>query len=40
MGERRGAISVLVRKPEGKRRLGTTRSRLEKSIEMDLQEVG
>jgi hypothetical protein len=37
--ERRVAIRVLVRKPEGKRRLGTPRHRWEKNIEMNLQEV-
>jgi hypothetical protein len=40
MGERRGAIRVLVRNSEGKRRLGTPRRRWEDNIKMDLQEVG
>ena len=39
MGERRGVYRVLVRKPEGKRPLGTPRRRWE-DIKMDLQEVG
>jgi hypothetical protein len=39
-GEGRGIYRVLVGKPEGKRPLGTPRSRLEDNIKMDLQEVG
>ena len=39
MGERRGAYRVLVRKPEGKRPLGSPRHRWEDNIKMDLQEV-
>jgi len=40
MGERRAACSVLVEKPEGKRKLGRHRPTWEDSTEMDLQEVG
>jgi len=40
MGERRGAYGVLVRKPEGIRRLGIPRRRWEDNIKMGLQEVG
>jgi len=40
MGERRGVHRVLVRKPEGKRPLGTARRRWEDNIKMDLQEMG
>jgi len=40
IGERRGAYSVLVWKPEGKRPLGRPRSRWEDNIKMDLQKVG
>jgi hypothetical protein len=40
VGERRGAYRVLVGKPEGKRRLGRPRPRLEDNIKMDRQEVG
>jgi hypothetical protein len=40
MGEDRGAHSVLVGKPEGKRPLGRLRHRWEDNIKMDLQEVG
>jgi hypothetical protein len=40
MGERRGAYSVLVRKPEVKRPLRRTRHRWEDNIKMDLKEVG
>jgi len=40
MGERRGVYRVLVGKPEGKRPLGSPRSRWEGNIKMDLQEVG
>ena len=38
MGERKGAYSVLVEKPEGKKPLGRPRRRWE-NIKMDLQEV-
>jgi hypothetical protein len=37
---RRGAITVLVGKPEGKKPLGRPRSRWEDNIKMDLREVG
>jgi len=40
MGEERGALRVLVGKPEGKRALGTPRRRWVDSIRKDLQEVG
>jgi hypothetical protein len=40
MGEGRGVYRVLVEKPEGKRLLGTPRSRWEDNIKMDLHEVG
>jgi len=40
MGKGRGVYRVLVRKPEGKRPLGTTRSRWEDNIKIDFQEVG
>ena len=40
MGERRGVYRVLVRKPEGKRPLGTPRRRWEDNIKIHLQEVG
>ena len=40
MGERRGAYSVLLGKPEGKRPLGRPRCRREDNIRMDIQEVG
>jgi hypothetical protein len=40
MGARRGAYRILVRKPEGKRLLGSPRYRWEENIKMDLQEVG
>jgi len=40
MVEERGAYSVLVGKPEGKRPLGRPRSRWVDNIRMDLQEVG
>jgi hypothetical protein len=36
MGERRGAYSILVEKPEGRRPLGRYRSRWEADIKMDL----
>jgi len=39
-GERGGAIRVLARKREGKKRLGKPWHRWEKNIEMDLQDVG
>jgi hypothetical protein len=38
-GERKGAYSVLVGKPEGRRPLGTSRHRWE-NIKMDIREVG
>jgi hypothetical protein len=40
MGERRGAYSVLVGKPEGRRPIGRSRRRWEDNIKMDLREVG
>jgi hypothetical protein len=40
MGDRRGLYRVLVRKPEGKRKLGRPRRTWEDNIKMDLQEVG
>jgi len=40
MGEERGAYSVLVGKPEGKRPLGRPRRRWADNIRMDLREVG
>ena len=40
LGEKRGASSVLVGKPEGKRPPGRPRHRWEDNIKMDLQEVG
>jgi len=39
MGERRGGYRILVGKPEGKKRLGSPRRRLEDNIKMDLQEL-
>jgi hypothetical protein len=39
-GGRKVAYRVLVRKPEGRRPLGRTRSRWEDSIKMDLRELG
>ena len=39
MGDRRGACGVLMRRPEGKRQLGTPRRRGENNIKMALQEV-
>jgi hypothetical protein len=36
----RGTYRVLMRKPDGKIRLGRPRRRLEDNIKMDLQEVG
>jgi hypothetical protein len=40
MGEKRGAYSVLVGKPEGKGPIGRPRHRREVNIKMDLKEVG
>jgi hypothetical protein len=40
MGDRRGAYSVLVGKPEGRRPLGRPRYRWKDNIKMYLQEVG
>jgi hypothetical protein len=40
MGEGRGAYTVLVGKPEGKRPLGRPRRRWEDNIKADLKEVG
>jgi hypothetical protein len=40
VGDSRGAYRVLVRKPEGRRRLGRPRHRWEDNIEMHLREVG
>jgi hypothetical protein len=40
MGEGRGAYRILVRRPEGRRPLGRSRSRWEDNIKMDLKEVG
>ena len=40
MGEERGAYTILVGKPEGKRPLGRPRRRWMDNIRMDLQEVG
>ena len=40
MGERRGVLRVLVRKPECKRLLGRPRHKWGDNIKMDLQEVG
>jgi hypothetical protein len=40
MGEGRGAYSILVVIPEGRRPLGRPRCRWEHNIKMDLQEVG
>jgi hypothetical protein len=40
MGERRGAYTALVGKPEGRRPLGRPRRRWEDNIKMDLREVG
>jgi hypothetical protein len=40
MGERRGAYSALVGKPEGRRPLGRPRRRWEDNIKMDLRDVG
>jgi hypothetical protein len=40
MGEGKGAYSVLVGRPEGRRPLGRPRRRREDNIKMDLQEMG
>ena len=40
MGERRGAYTALVGKPEGKRPLGRPRRRLQDNIKMNHREVG
>jgi hypothetical protein len=40
MGERRGAYSALVGKPDGRRSVGRPRRRWEDNIKMDLREVG
>jgi hypothetical protein len=40
MGKKRGAYSVLVGKPEGKRPLGRPRRRWDDNIKIGLQEVG
>ena len=40
MGEERGAYTIMVGKPEGKRPLGRPRRRWVDNIGMDLQEVG
>jgi hypothetical protein len=40
MGKGRGAYSILVGRPEGRRPFGRPRLRLEDNIKMDLQEVG
>jgi hypothetical protein len=39
-GEKRNAYRIFVGKPEGKRRLGSSRHRLVDNIEMDLRETG
>jgi hypothetical protein len=39
MGEKRGAYTILVRRPEGRRPLGRPRPRWNDNIKMDLQEV-
>jgi hypothetical protein len=39
MGERRGVHRILVKKPEGKRPLGTPKCRWKDNIKMDIQEV-
>jgi hypothetical protein len=39
MGEKRGAKTILVGRPEGRRPLGRPRRRWEDNIKMDLQEV-
>jgi hypothetical protein len=40
MGDSRGVYRVMVRRPEGKRPLGTPRRRWEDNIKMDLRGVG
>jgi hypothetical protein len=40
MGEERKVYKVLVGKPEGKRKLGRPKRRLEDGIRMDLREIG
>jgi len=40
MGEKRGSCRVLVKKQEGKRRLGTARRRWNNNIKLYLQDVG
>jgi hypothetical protein len=40
MGEVRGAYSILVGRPEGRRPLGRPRRRQEDNIKMDLREIG
>jgi hypothetical protein len=40
MGEVRGAYSILVERPEGRRPLGRPRRRWEDNIKMDLREIG
>ena len=40
MGESRGVYRVLVRKPEGKRPLGSPRRRWKDNIKINLKEVG
>lgn len=40
MGDRRGAYRVLVGRPEGKRRLGKPKRKLDDNIKMDFQNVG
>jgi hypothetical protein len=40
MGEVRGAYSILVGRPEGRRPLGRPRSRWEDNIKMDFREIG
>jgi hypothetical protein len=40
MGEVRGAYSILVGRPEGRRPLGRPRHRWEDNIKMDLWEIG
>jgi len=39
-GERRGFYRILVRRPEGRRPIGSPRHRWEDNIKMDLQDVG